>query len=177
MEKWREELITKNTKLVYSCYNKYIQKTRFTVEHKDEFIQEGTVGLCKAAKTYNPEAGSAFSTYAYRCILNQMRMYLRNDRGRYDNTISIETKIPNTDQNITYSDRLIGNFDFDHSILLKQVFEYLNKTTTSRNIKIFTMWLNGTRGRDISTIFGICQPQVSRIVNRIQKDVKKYFSK
>lgn len=43
----------------------------------DDIIQIGSIGLCKAAETYRPDKGFKFSTYAGRCIRNEIKMALR----------------------------------------------------------------------------------------------------
>lgn len=64
--------IMEHSKLVYSVANKYFR----TDKDKEDLIQEGFVGLLRASKSWN-EQKAAFSTYAMRCILNEMLMFCR----------------------------------------------------------------------------------------------------
>lgn len=50
----------------------------------NDLIQEGAIGLFKAAKTYNPSLGNAFLTYASNVIENGMHDYIRSLR-KYNN--------------------------------------------------------------------------------------------
>ena len=43
----------------------------------EEIISIGSMGLLKALRSYNVERGTQFSTYAARCIENEILMYLR----------------------------------------------------------------------------------------------------
>ena len=43
-------------------------------------ISIGTIGLIKAVMTFQPEKGSRLSTYAARCIDNELLMHLRGKR-------------------------------------------------------------------------------------------------
>lgn len=64
--------IMEHSKLVYSVANKYFRTDR----DKEDLIQEGFVGLLKASKSWN-EKNAAFSTFAMKCILNEMLMFCR----------------------------------------------------------------------------------------------------
>ena len=64
--------IMEHSKLVYSVANKYFKTDR----DKEDLIQEGFIGLLKASKSWN-EQNAAFSTFAMKCILNEMLMFCR----------------------------------------------------------------------------------------------------
>lgn len=64
--------IMEHSKLVYSVANKYFR----TDKDKEDLIQEGFIGLLKASKSWN-EKNAAFSTFAMKCILNEMLMFCR----------------------------------------------------------------------------------------------------
>lgn len=62
---------------------------RMTAIHRDpyllqELIQAGYIGIMRAARRYDPEKGTRFTTYAVPWILGEMRAALRNalDAGR-----------------------------------------------------------------------------------------------
>lgn len=61
---------------MYQIYNtKY---TNFNYLRAD-LIQSGMIGLWKASISYNIEKGYKFSTFAYICINNEMKMLLRTE--------------------------------------------------------------------------------------------------
>ena len=49
----------------------------------EELISEGTIGLIKAVRSYDPARCIKLSTYATRCIENEMRMYFRRAQARH----------------------------------------------------------------------------------------------
>ena len=59
---------------------------------QDELISVGSIGLLKSIKTYDTLKGHTFSTYAARCIQNEILMLIRSNK-KYQNEISIEEKI------------------------------------------------------------------------------------
>lgn len=72
----RNTLIVHNMRLVAHIVKKY----QNTDEDMEEMISIGTIGLIKAVMTFQPEKGSRLSTYAARCIDNELLMHLRNLR-------------------------------------------------------------------------------------------------
>ena len=48
----------------------------------EDLLQCGYLGLCKAALRFDPSRGVAFSTFAYRCICNEVCYYLSNKPGQ-----------------------------------------------------------------------------------------------
>ena len=70
----RNTLIEHNMRLVAHIAKKY----QNTHEDMEEMISIGTIGLIKAVMTFHPEKGSRLSTYAARCIDNELLMHLRN---------------------------------------------------------------------------------------------------
>ena len=72
----RNTLIVHNMRLVAHIAKKYQNAD----EDMEEMISIGTIGLIKAVMTFQPEKGSRLSTYAARCIDNELLMHLRNRR-------------------------------------------------------------------------------------------------
>ena len=74
----QDELVTKNINLVH-----YLAK-RISIGDEsfydyDDIFQIGTIGLMKAARTYNGMVN--FCTYAGRCINNEIYMFFRKKRN------------------------------------------------------------------------------------------------
>ena len=70
----REKLINHNIGLVV-----YFVRTDFkdTNYDKKELVSVGCLGLIKAVDTYDISKGNEFSTYAGRCIINEINYFLR----------------------------------------------------------------------------------------------------
>jgi RNA polymerase sporulation-specific sigma factor len=68
-----EELIKKHLPLVRSLVKRY----RGEFAEEDDLFQVGCIGLLKALKRYDPERGTAFTTYAVPVISGELKMYLR----------------------------------------------------------------------------------------------------
>lgn len=59
----------------------------------DDLIQEGVIGLMAAAKKFNPETGFRFSTFAGRCIENNIRQYIQGQRRHKRCTMSLDQEV------------------------------------------------------------------------------------
>ncbi|WP_415890676.1 RNA polymerase sigma factor RpoD/SigA [Neptuniibacter sp. SY11_33] len=71
--KLRSELIEKNLRLVYTVAGRF----NSSGVSYDDLIQEGNVGLLKAADRFNFNKGFRFSTYAFWCIQNVLKTALQ----------------------------------------------------------------------------------------------------
>ena len=83
-----DKLIKHNLRLVAHIVKKY----KFAKIEQDELISVGSIGLMKAIKTYDTEKGNSFSTYASRCIQNEILMMVRSQR-KFINEVSLEDKV------------------------------------------------------------------------------------
>lgn len=80
----KEQLVEQNIGLVVTTAKKY----SYTGVGLDELISVGNVGLVKAAASFNPQKKFRLSTYACRCIRNEILMYLRKARKYSSREIS-----------------------------------------------------------------------------------------
>lgn len=77
----REKLILYNVKLVMYRINGKFNNFPFS---KDELFSVGIIGLIKSVDTFNVEKGYNFSTYAIRCIDNEILMFTRKENKHLD---------------------------------------------------------------------------------------------
>ncbi|MBU5479705.1 RNA polymerase sporulation sigma factor SigK [Blautia sp. MSJ-19] len=77
-------LIERNLRLVAHVAKKY----QGTGEDLEDLISIGTIGLIKAISTFNAERSARLSTYAARCIDNELLMMLRAKK-KYSREVSL----------------------------------------------------------------------------------------
>lgn len=70
-----EKLISQNMGLVKTVARRFIGRG---VEYED-LVQIGTMGMLKAAKSFDAGFGTVFSTYAVPLIIGEIRRFLRDD--------------------------------------------------------------------------------------------------
>ena len=74
----RHILIERNLRLVAHIVKKY----QNTDEEQGDLISVGTIGLIKAISTFDAKKATRLSTYAARCIDNELLMLLRSKKRR-----------------------------------------------------------------------------------------------
>jgi len=84
----RNALIERNLRLVVYMVNKY----RTAKKDYEDMISVGTIGLIKAVNSYSFNNGTRLSTYAAKCIDNEIRMYLRSV-ARQKNEVSLNEPV------------------------------------------------------------------------------------
>ncbi|MCI6013478.1 MAG: RNA polymerase sporulation sigma factor SigK [Coprobacillus sp.] len=78
----RNALIEHNLRLVAHI----VKKFENTKEDKDDLLSIGSMGLIKAIDTYNFDNNAKLSTYASRCIENEILMHLRQIKNQKQTT-------------------------------------------------------------------------------------------
>lgn len=84
----RDKIIRHNLRLVAHIAKKYYALPA----DQDDLISIGTIGLIKAVNTFDHTRKARFSTYASRCIENEIRMQLRHGR-KTAGTVSLQDAI------------------------------------------------------------------------------------
>ena len=74
----REKLIRHNLRLVAHIVKKYYALPG----DQEDLVSIGTIGLMKAVDTFDATRKARFSTYASRCIENEIRMQFRRERKK-----------------------------------------------------------------------------------------------
>ena len=103
----REKLIRHNLRLVAHITKKYYAQPC----DQDDLISIGTIGLMKAVDTFDSTRKARFSTYASRCIENELRMHFRRLR-RGGTMVSLQETLEagKEDTALTFSDVLQDSF-------------------------------------------------------------------
>lgn len=79
----RDAVIQENMGLVYSIANKFRGSVNQSIG-LDDLVSEGTIGLLKAFKSYDPtrvEGGAKFSTYAYIVIKGYIMQFINDKKN------------------------------------------------------------------------------------------------
>lgn len=172
LTKEQKALVEENINLVYYFCNKHnIQDEDFKSTLVCKFIT--------IVQKYNKYEGK-FSTFIYYCLENEYRMYLRNmfSKKRYANLTSISfqsTVAENVDTTLSdiIEDTKNNIEDCINRQYISQILEYLKSTTSARDFSIFLGYLIGKNQAVIAKENNMSQPQVSRIIRKIQKSLRK----
>lgn len=75
--------------MVKAIYNKYFSSYRWL---RDDLIQEGNIALFKACQKFDASKGVKFATFAYKCIKNDMLLFLMQETkySKYSSSAAID---------------------------------------------------------------------------------------
>ena len=166
--KYNEELVTENLKLVPYLFHR-LKRTALTERYREDIIAEGYIGLIKAAQTYD-SSRSKFSTYASRCIVNAMRMFIRRMNKSFYTEISLETPIGKDEdgREIRLMDTLEDERDFFSECETEmEIFRFMGKCK-ERDRYILQLRAIGKNFTEIGQVLGYSQSYVSRCFTKLK---------
>ena len=107
----RDKLIRHNLRLVAHIVKKYYALPG----DQEDLVSIGTIGLMKAVDTFDATRKARFSTYASRCIENEIRMQFRRER-KNGQTVSLQEALEaDGDSALTLADVIQDGFCMEDS--------------------------------------------------------------
>lgn len=177
----RNKLIEHNLRLVAHIVKKYDNGK----EDMDDLISIGTIGLIKGIDTFSNKNGTRLTTYAARCVENEILMFFRSNKKNSKN-ISINESVGfDKDGNeISFLDILkTPNPDYIKDITLQDDIKLLYKyidilSPREREIIIKRYGLFNKKEqtqKEIASEFNISRSYVSRIEKRALTKILREF--
>ena len=167
----RAKLIEHNLRLVAHIVKKYSS----SVPDSDDLVSVGTIGLIKAIDSFDSAKSTRLSSYASRCIENEILMYFRSRRKNALDISLDETIDTDKDGNaLTLMDIIADETDIseqtDLKLGTKKALECVKKLPErERGIIIMRYGLDGAQPltqREIAKKLGISRSYISRIEKR-----------
>lgn len=182
-ESVREPLIEHNIRLVIYIARKF-ENTGIPLE---DLASIGTIGLIKAAQTFDPGKNIKLATYASRCIENEILMCLRRSTKTKTEVSLDEPLNVDWDGNELLLSDILGT---DGDIVYKEIETDVERSLIEgavdqlppRDRQIITMrfGLGGCKEntqKQVADSLGISQSYISRlekrIINRLRRDVQR----
>lgn len=178
----RRMLIEHNLRLVAHVVKKYYPPAG----EQDDLISIGTIGLIKAIDSFDPDKGIRLSSYASKCVENEVLMHFRAQKKTAQD-ISINEPI-DTDKDgntLTLMDTMSSDEDIIDDIDMKirsgKLYGYLIDILDDREKKILISryGLFGTKPmtqREVAKSLGISRSYISRIEKQAIEKLRKRFS-
>ncbi len=176
-------LVEHNLRLVAHIIKKYYA----SASDQDDLVSIGTVGLIKAVNTFNPEKKIKLSSYASRCIENEILMHFRSVKKRAQDISLNETIDSDKDGNpltlmdiMSCEDNIVE--ELDAKIKSVQVKKFINTELTPRERRIIILRYglndeNPLTQREVAQMLNISRSYVSRIETKALKKLKKCFDR
>ena len=165
----RNKLVEHNLRLVAHISKKYYTQT----EETDDLISIGTIGLIKGINTYRRDRGVRLTSYASRCIENEILMFFRS-RRKCAGELSLSDAIETEDDGggLSLLDVVSEEQDLSERIcereLCAQLRREMERTLDERERRILTLryGLDGAQThtqRETAELCAISRSYVSRL--------------
>ena len=177
----RNILVEHNLRLVAHIAKKYSNEA-----NNEDLISVGIIGLIKGINTFNPEKSSRLSSYASRCIENEVLMVLRGAK-KHNNEVSLDERI-GTDKEgnaLTFADIIPADtIDIVEELTAKadakKLYKVMDKVLKKNEYDII-VWRYGLGRKkrltqqEVADILGISRSYVSRIEKKAIKKLAEGF--
>ena len=177
----RNILVEHNLRLVAHIIKKYYGK----LSEQDDLVSIGTIGLIKAIDTFNPDKNIRLSSYASRCIENEILMHFRAAKKSAQDVSLNETIDTDKDGNpltlmdvMAVDDHILD--DLDRRLNAKKLSKFIREELTEREQTVIVLryGLNGKEPmtqKQVAQLLDISRSYVSRIETKALKQLKKRF--
>lgn len=179
----RNRLIEHNLRLVAHVVKKYYM----SASEQDDLVSIGTIGLIKAVDTFDAEKGVRLSSYAARCIENEILMFFRNCKKSAQDVSMNEPIDTDKDGNalvlmdvMAIEDLIVE--ELDTKIKSECLYRYIDEVLSERE-RIIVSLRYGLGGkipltqREVAKKLNISRSYVSRIEKKSLLALKKRFNK
>lgn len=179
----KNKLVEHNLRLVAHIIKKYYANTN----DQEDLVSIGTVGLIKAINTFDPNKNIKLSSYASRCIENEILMHFRSIKKRAQDISLNEAIDSDKDGNpltlmdiMSCEDNIIE--ELDTKIKSAKVRDFIGQVLTKRErtIIILRYGLNNEKPltqREVAELLKISRSYVSRIETKALRKLKRCFEK
>ena len=177
----RNKLVEHNLRLVAHIIKKY-----YGVQtEQDDLVSIGTIGLIKAINTFKPDKNIRLSSYASRCIENEILMHFRSVKKSAQDVSLNETIDTDKDGNpltlmdiMAVDDTILD--DLDRKLNSRKLGQFIREELSGREKTVILLryGLGGTEPltqKEIAKQLGISRSYVSRIETKALKKLKKRF--
>lgn len=179
----RNKLVEHNLRLVAHIIKKYYSNQN----EQDDLVSIGTIGLIKAINTYDISKNIKLSSYASRCIENEILMHFRNlKKSSQDISMNEAIDIDKDGNPLTLLDIMSVDDNIADELDLKfntqKLNTFINEELSIREKKIIILryGLNGQEPltqREVASMLNISRSYVSRIEKKALQLLKKRFDK
>lgn len=180
-EEARGKLIEHNLRLVAHIIKKYYGVS----DDQDDLVSIGTIGLIKAINTFQPDKSIKLSSYASRCIENEILMHFRSAKKTAQDVSLNETIDTDKDGNqltlldiLSVDDDILDNLD--KKLNMSKLGQYIKEELTDRERAVIVMryGLDGNKPvtqKNIAAMMNISRSYVSRIETKALKKLRKRY--
>ncbi len=182
-KKARDVLISHNLRLVAHIVKKYTNSLEV-----DDLLSVGTIGLIKAVDSFDYSKNVQLSTYAARCINNEILMLIRANK-KHKNVVSLSSLTCNNedDKDLELKDVLSSDDDevftqVETSLMMQKIKRIIADKLDEREQKVIKLRYGidcdkALTQKEVADVLGISRSYISRIENKTLSIIKNEFEK
>lgn len=177
---WQSKLVEENQKLVFAMANRQIKK--HVGDDVKDYIGAGMIGLTKAAIRFDKTKGFKFSTFACRCIINEIKNHKARTLWikpyRQKETTKYARSQPRRDSSKFLAARRTETEKRNTLPDISELLKTGRHILTARQFRILEL-MSTTKmtGKEIADIIGVPHRQnVSSIYKTVIRKLKKHYA-
>ena len=166
-----EKFYLENEKLAYKFGTKY------GILHDEDMMQDIKIALYKAVKTFNPDKGVAFSTYAFTIMANEYNYHFRDKYLKFE--FVKNTVIGDNNREVSIFEIVEDNnsSDLDTNLINQEIIEIVIKyidslDSISKNL-YYDYYFKHLKQKEMVKKYNMSQTQISRKLKSINKCLQK----
>lgn len=166
-----DELAVRYSKQVRICARPYF----LAGGDREDLIQEGMLGLLSAIRKYDPASGTAFKTYAERCIHNRLLSAIENasrqkhtplnERVSYEDHMRKEDSFAEDTFTRQTEDRVLAR------VLERELLERKDSILSKMERDVLKQYLAGMSYKEIAQALNKTEKSVDNAVQRIRRKI------
>ncbi|MDD2445478.1 MAG: RNA polymerase sporulation sigma factor SigK [Clostridia bacterium] len=180
-KKAKDILINHNLRLVAHIVKKYSG-----AGEADDLLSVGSIGLIKAINTFEYGKGTQLSTYAARCIENEILMLIRVNK-KHKKVISLQENLgQDKDGNEVELLEIIPSLDdeiygiVENNIVTEKICKLIDSTLSKREADILKMrygigGIPALTQREVAVKLGISRSYISRLETKALATIKEHL--
>lgn len=182
-KKARDKLISHNLRLVAHIVKKFTNSLE-----ADDLLSVGTIGLIKAIDTFDYSKKVQLSTYAARCINNEILMLIRSNK-KHKNVVSLSSLTTNSedDKDLELKDVLASEEEeifvqVENNLMLQKIKKIIDSKLDEREQKVIKLRYGidcekALTQKEVADVLGISRSYISRIENKTLNVIREEFDK
>lgn len=136
---------------------------------RDDLVSEGILGLMAAVRTYSPDKGASFSTYAGSCAANRMRNALKKAQ-RINGRESPMDENGSAEEPGASPEKIAIDREF-----LREVFAGIPAVLTEHERNVLGLYLAGESYQNIAKALGADKKSVDNALARVRRKLRARF--
>lgn len=178
----KNKLIEENLNLIPYIYNHFVTKDDLVKRWREDILQEGYLGLVRAANAYNPDSSFSFTTLSHISVKRAMWSFIRILHNQNVN-LSLDKEIRDDDHGIVTVGELIEDtsdiesefIDKETSTYNEQLFDQALLLCPPKRKEIIELYYHGYKTKQIIDLLQVSKSYIADVVKQEIRLFKLYI--